>query len=462
MHQMSPPRSPLARHLLPEGPVARPLLALLALVAALAILLPLTVVATAPRIVPVERKVARARPPQRVIPSAELPPVEPAVFVALAPQDARAYNASIPFSTAPLLPARPFRIIGDEGSIARATDCLAAGVLYEAGDDTVGQRAVAQVILNRLRHPAFPKTVCGVVFQGSERRTGCQFTFTCDGALARRYSDAAWRRARDVAAMALTGSVEKAVGTATHYHTNWVVPYWSSSLDKISEVHTHLFFRWTGWWGTPPAFRGRYLAAEPLIAKLKGIAPAHGTADDLVSKPITVDVASLMPDELPPPLAADPNSFLVTLGRQQIPDEYSAFAELVCGDRPYCKLLAWTDRADTPTALPASPRQMARMAFSYLRDRARGFDKALWACDRFARPEPGQCMKTQVVLPSAGNVEALKLEALPAARSGAAAPPAELTGVRRKSGTLVPVAPVPATPPVPVRRTSGPDLPKGQ
>lgn len=465
MHQMSPPLPPLARRLLPDGQVPRPLLAILALVAVLAIALPLAIVANAPRIVPVERKIARVRPPQRVIPAAELPPVEPAEFVAVSREDALAYNASIPFSTAPLLPARPFRITGDEGSIARATDCLTAGVLYEAGDDTVGQRAVAQVILNRVRHPAFPKTVCGVVFQGAERRTGCQFTFTCDGALARRYSDAAWARARAVAAAALAGSVEKAVGTATHYHTNWVVPYWSSSLDKISEVHTHLFFRWTGWWGTPPAFRGRYLAAEPLIGKLRGIAPAHGDAADLiVADEAPVDAALLPPDALPQPVATDPNSFLVTLDPRLPPAEYPALAARACGERPYCKLLAWTDRADTPAALPGDPRQMERLAFSYLRDRARGFDKALWACDRFARPDPGQCMKAQVFLPSAGRVESFRLETLPG--SGvrppvATAAPAELTGVRRKTGTLAPPAPAPAAPP-PVKRTMGPELPKSQ
>lgn len=464
---MTPPPTPLSKRLLPEGPVPAWLLAMLGVVALLAIAVPLVIVANAPRIVPVARKVARAVPPARVIPPAELPPVEPAVFVALAPQEALAYNASIPFSSAPLLPARPFKVVGDEASIARATDCLTAGVLYEAGDDTVGQRAVAQVILNRVRHPAFPKTVCGVVFQGAERRTGCQFTFTCDGALTRRYSDEAWGRARDVASAALAGSVEKAVGTATHYHTNWVVPYWSSSLDKISEVHTHLFFRWTGWWGTPPAFRGRYLANEPLIAKLKGIAPSHGDAAALIAPDDTpVDAAALPPEALPQPLTTDPNSFLVTLDPRLPPAGYAAFAGRVCADRAYCKLLAWTDRADTPTALPGDPRQMERLAFSYLRDRVHSFDKALWACDRFTRPDPTQCMKRQVFAPAAAKADTFRLEATPGSASRAAAGhadqkeagPAELKGVRRKTGALAP--PAAAAAPPPVRPTTGPTAAK--
>ncbi|MCZ3110870.1 cell wall hydrolase, partial [Acinetobacter baumannii] len=78
-------------------------------------------------------------------------------------------------------------LTGDTALQARAIDCMAAAVLYEAGDDAVGQRAVAQVVINRVRHPAFPKTICAVVFQGSDRATGCQFTFTCDGALVRHH-----------------------------------------------------------------------------------------------------------------------------------------------------------------------------------------------------------------------------------------------------------------------------------
>ncbi|MGJ3626051.1 cell wall hydrolase [Sphingomonas sp. MMS24-JH45] len=95
-----------------------------------------------------------------------------------------------------------------------------------------------QVVLNRLRHPAFPKTVCGVVFQGAERSTGCQFTFTCDGALARQPSPLAWDRARKVAAAALAGAVYRPVGYATHYHTDWVVPYWSEPRQDRRGPHT--------------------------------------------------------------------------------------------------------------------------------------------------------------------------------------------------------------------------------
>ena len=213
---------------------------------------------------------------QRVVPKTELPPVEPVELQAVAPEDAKAFNDTVPFSTAPNPAARPFTFSGRADARARAIDCLAVGVLYEAGDDTEGERAVAQVVLNRVRHPAFPKSVCGVVFQGSERSTGCQFSFACDGAMGRwRPNPAAWTRAREVAAAALSGSVYSKVGYSTHYHTDWVVPYWSASLDKVAAVKTHLFFRWTGWWGTPAAFLRSVSGFEPGIAALDGFSAAQ-------------------------------------------------------------------------------------------------------------------------------------------------------------------------------------------
>ncbi|HEX8414179.1 MAG TPA: cell wall hydrolase, partial [Sphingomicrobium sp.] len=214
------------------------LLALLAFVAVLALIVPIAVVAFPPRIVPTRQIV---RVPARVVPQAEIPAVEPVAFQALDPADARQFNSAVPFSTGPNPAAQPFRFAGSEEQLARATDCLATAMIYEAGDDAVGERAVGQVIINRVRHPAFPKTICGVVFQGSERRTGCQFTFTCDGAMVRPPSEAGWARARKLAAAALSGYVFSRVGHATHYHTDWVVPYWSASLDKVAAVDTHLF-----------------------------------------------------------------------------------------------------------------------------------------------------------------------------------------------------------------------------
>jgi hypothetical protein len=146
---------------------------------------------------------------------------------------------------------------------------LTAAIYYEAASESEdGQRAVAQVVLNRVRHPVYPASVCGVVYQGSERTTGCQFSFTCDGSLRRTPSAYGWRRARQFAAAALSGKVFEGVGYATHYHTNWVVPYWAKTLDKTTAIGAHIFYRWKGHWGTPAAFRERYSGVEkdPLSA----------------------------------------------------------------------------------------------------------------------------------------------------------------------------------------------------
>lgn len=198
-----------------------------------------------------------------------LPAAEPLKFKAVAPETAVAINAAVPISAAPNPAARAFLMNAGGDVYARSLSCLTAAVYYEAATESLdGQRAVAQVVLNRMRHPAYPNSVCGVVFQGSERSTGCQFTFTCDGALARTPVAGIWARARAVAAAALGGVVYAPVGWATHYHTNWVVPYWSSSLVKIGNVGTHIFYRWEGGWGRAPAFRDRHAGVEPILPKM--------------------------------------------------------------------------------------------------------------------------------------------------------------------------------------------------
>ncbi len=153
---------------------------------------------------------------------------------------------------------------------ASAIDCMTAAIYYEAANEPVtGQRAVAQVILNRVRHPAFPDTVCDVVFQGSERSTGCQFTFSCDGSLARTPSKGLWLRAQSVAAAALSGLVETSVGHATHYHASYVLPYWAPKLTKLTTIGSHIFYQWDGNWSRPSAFTDLYVFNEvmPLYAR---------------------------------------------------------------------------------------------------------------------------------------------------------------------------------------------------
>lgn len=160
-------------------------------------------------------------------------------------------------------PARPFQL-GHALDASRDLDCLTQAVYYEArGEGRDGMKAVAQVVLNRVRHPAFPKSVCGVVFQGAARSTGCQFSFTCSGAMRGRVNQAAWDRARAVASGALSGSVFAAVGSATHFHTTNVSPGWRGSLIQVSQIGSHLFYRFGGRSGSSSAFT---YAARPSTA----------------------------------------------------------------------------------------------------------------------------------------------------------------------------------------------------
>ncbi|HEX7877335.1 MAG TPA: cell wall hydrolase, partial [Sphingobium sp.] len=159
--------------------------------------------------------------------------------------------------------AKPFRaLIGAGEDHDRALQCLTQAVYYEAArEPESGQRAVAQVVLNRVRHPAFAKTVCGVVYQRFNASV-CQFSFACDGSLARRPLPDLWQRAKRIAADALDGRVEKVVGTATHYHADYVFPRWAPHLAKLAKIGAHIFYRWPGGWGLSGAFTGRYAGGE--------------------------------------------------------------------------------------------------------------------------------------------------------------------------------------------------------
>lgn len=194
----------------------------------------------------------------------------PQVTEAALPGAASESPLSEPISDEPVpagAAARAFFGGGSGMDKARALQCLTMAIYYEAANEpTEGQRAVAQVVLNRVAHPSYPNSVCGVVFQGSERRTGCQFSFTCDGSLARTPARASWDRSRAVAAAALAGYVHRAVGLATHYHATYVYPYWAPSLENVGTIGLHTFYKWRGSAGRKDAFAALYRGNEPAAA----------------------------------------------------------------------------------------------------------------------------------------------------------------------------------------------------
>jgi len=126
--------------------------------------------------------------------------------------------------------------------------CLAAGVYFESrGEPVKGQAAVAQVILNRVRNPAYPNTVCGVVYQNKRWRNRCQFSFACDGIRDRVRSPQHWEMAKDVAMAVTAGKIWlDEVGSATHYHAVYVHPRWARHMKKVGRIGLHVFYRTYG------------------------------------------------------------------------------------------------------------------------------------------------------------------------------------------------------------------------
>lgn len=158
----------------------------------------------------------------------------------------------------------PFRLenAGDENT-RRAVQCLTAAVYYEARSEPLdGQRAVAQVVLNRVRDRAFPDSICKVVYQRPAHGTGCQFSFACDGSTGRPIEPRAWAMASRVAEGALSGSVFAPIGSATFYHTTAVLPWWAPSLTRIGLVGSHVFYRWGDSLGGALSFRQAYSGDE--------------------------------------------------------------------------------------------------------------------------------------------------------------------------------------------------------
>ena len=122
--------------------------------------------------------------------------------------------------------------------------CLTEAVYFEArGESINGQIAVAEVILNRAESPIFPNTVCGVIKQGAERLNSCQFSYKCDGEPEYMTERKAMKRAADVAIMMMKGERRALSGYATHYHADYVDPYWAPTLKKTATVGTHIFYR---------------------------------------------------------------------------------------------------------------------------------------------------------------------------------------------------------------------------
>ena len=322
----------------------------------------------------------------------------------LAADDAQARNAAVGFAAAGPGKATPFSFRGSSADRARARDCLALAGMAEAGGGDGDQRAVMQVILNRVRHPAFAKTVCGVVFEGSQRPTCCQFSFTCDGSLARRYSDAAWRAARARADEMLAGAIDATVGNATHFHANYVYPWWSDKLDKVAQVGPHIFFRWRGFWGTRNALSARYGGGEPDPLRLQETALTVATANPLPTLMQGAEAVRSITTELvnqtteggdSTPSSPGAGVHFVLVSSSDAPAALVDKARSLCGSEGYCRVQGWSDASNIPAKLPLTEEARRSVRFSFVSASANAAEAIFFDCRTFPASDVGTCLPTR-------------------------------------------------------------------
>ena len=336
---------------------------------------------------------------------------EEAIDAQVSREDAMLINAAVPFSEVPIVPAPAFASRLEDTDRDRARACLAIAAVYEAGSDANDQKPVMQVILNRVRHPAFPNSVCDVVFQGSELATGCQFSFTCDGSMARsKPPQSVLSKAMGLAEWMLLEGVDERVGHATHYHTDWVVPYWSSKLNKLAKINTHIFFSWTGYWGQKAAFREAQASQEGVVALMADYALAHSSDAERIALDAEAwaDLNALETGEIATGStstgagaasgAAGASSTMavptqrLAFAQGMTPGRWSLDAAGICGELPACRVVGWSDPGRvpgqiTPAALAQSPPDLV-----FVQELRNRIQTAYWDCGQWKQAGTSKCL----------------------------------------------------------------------
>jgi len=122
--------------------------------------------------------------------------------------------------------------------------CLSQAIYYEArNQNTMGQLAVADVVLNRVADKRFPNTICGVVFQGVKSRRGCQFSFACDGSMKKAREPRSWKSAEHLGDVVFRGFRPPLTQFSTFYHADYVAPYWAKVFNETTVIGDHIFYR---------------------------------------------------------------------------------------------------------------------------------------------------------------------------------------------------------------------------
>lgn len=194
-----------------------------------------------------------------------------------------------PFAPPPVAPQTQ----GPDALNQRELHCLSEAIFYEARSESYrGQVAVAEVVMNRVNSGRYPNSICGVVYQGHERATGCQFTFTCDGSLGRRPRGRAWERAQNIAAQVMLGYTRPVTGRATHYHTIAVNPVWGAMLVQTTMVGEHVFYRF-------PNRAERAVLMQTAAGRRAAEAPAELPAEAITPEGIASNAAGRVTGVIP-------------------------------------------------------------------------------------------------------------------------------------------------------------------
>jgi spore germination cell wall hydrolase CwlJ-like protein len=189
--------------------------------------------------VPSTDKIAPAREPVASL-TLDIPKIDPAaVDAVIAPQ--------------PVVRVVPAPARDAVAAVASAIDnaqtrCLAEAMYYEArGEGVRGEKAIAEVVFNRVRSGLYPRSVCGVVHEGAGVEGGCQFSFTCNGEMLATKSRHDWVRARVLAAAIVSGVIklDDQTGGAISYHASYVDPDWNNMVRTV-QIGNHIFYRRAG------------------------------------------------------------------------------------------------------------------------------------------------------------------------------------------------------------------------
>ena len=190
-----------------------------------------------------------AADPSAIVPSPDNTAALNAIDVAAAPDPAIPTPASLPQQLAYARANEPVTVFEAPAPASKYSaaeiNCLATAIYFESrGEAYRGQVAVAQVVMNRLRHPLYPKSICGVVYQNANMHNACQFSFACDGIPETIYDKKSWVQALDIAKQVSAGTLYlPEVANATHYHATYVYPDWAPHLRRVTKIGMHIFYK---------------------------------------------------------------------------------------------------------------------------------------------------------------------------------------------------------------------------